>query len=70
MTALQRTSISQLFDLTGKVAIVTDGALGIGQAKGDTSTLETLAHFSRHIPHRVVQSLQTRNIHAIQTVGA
>jgi 2-dehydro-3-deoxy-D-gluconate 5-dehydrogenase len=32
MTPLQRTSISQLFDLTGKVAIVTDGALGIGQA--------------------------------------
>ena len=32
MSALQRTRLSQLFDLTGTVAIITDGALGIGQA--------------------------------------
>src|SRR5580704_14017196 len=32
MKAPQRTIVSQLFDLTGKVAIVTDGALGIGEA--------------------------------------
>jgi NAD(P)-dependent dehydrogenase (short-subunit alcohol dehydrogenase family) len=32
MTPPQRSSISELFDLSSKVAIVTDGALGIGQA--------------------------------------
>ena len=31
MTVQQNPSISQLFDLTGKVAIVTGGAMGIGQ---------------------------------------
>ena len=31
MTAQQNPSIAQLFDLTGKVAIVTGGAMGIGQ---------------------------------------
>jgi 2-deoxy-D-gluconate 3-dehydrogenase len=32
MKAPQRTIVSQLFDLAGKVAIITDGALGIGEA--------------------------------------
>src|SRR5689334_12483995 len=31
MTAQQQQPIGQLFDLTGKVAIVTGGAMGIGQ---------------------------------------
>src|SRR5579859_6588471 len=31
MTTQQNPSIAQLFDLTGKVAIVTGGAMGIGQ---------------------------------------
>ena len=64
MSALQRTRLSQLFDLTGTVAIITDGALGIGQAiafrLAEAGASVMIADVNLEAAHDTVQQIQVR----------
>ncbi len=64
MTAPQRASVSQLLDLTGKVAIITDGALGIGQAiafrLAEAGASVMIADVNLEAAHDTVMQIQLR----------